>query len=244
MKLGASATCGGDLKTHKTAKKLMQKYSLITFFSLACVVTQVSAINISCVYNLESGVLEATEPWRNTLGNAADRACAEADGRRFSTYRNNSSSAAPIEQNPPNPNQGHQASAKEMAYANSSLLTPNMRPSSTTMSPSTYASSAEDKSVLQLVIRWARQAGYDVKLNNVLVTKSFPKHKVTYVDVPLSKLQPVQPQTTFVSALDALRRKFADKKFDALVFEAVADPQIHTAYLQIYEKPFSSSKSK
>jgi hypothetical protein len=222
----------------------MQKYSLITFFSLACVVTQVSAINISCVYNLESGVLEATEPWRNTLGNAADRACAEADGRRLSLNRSNNTFANPVPQSAANFVPTTQQSAKEIAYAKSSLLTGEARPSGPAMAGGAFAANPTDKTVMQLIARWATQAGYDVQLNNVLVTKAFPKHKAAYADVPLSKLKSIQPEATFVAALHGLRSKFADEKFDALVFEAVADPQVHTAYLQIYEKPSTKNKSK
>ena len=37
-----------------------------------------SAVNITCVYNVDTGVLEATQPWRNTLGAIADRICLSA----------------------------------------------------------------------------------------------------------------------------------------------------------------------
>lgn len=199
--------------------------------SLACISTSSFAIDITCQYNSNTGVLEATLPWRNTLGSAADHACADADARRLIlNSRNGIQTIGP-------------QSAKEISYTKSSVIAVNEHADSMTLPANSFVSKPSDKTALQLIARWAKQAGYEMQLNNEPVNNSFPKHKVSYADVPLTKLQAIQPAATFASAVYALRTQFTAAKFDALVFEAVTDPQVHIVYLKIYEKPNSKNKA-
>ena len=172
-----------------------------------------SAVNITCVYNVDTGVLEATQPWRNTLGAIADRICLSA-GR-------------PLQQNQP-------IAAQSQAATGAAL---SSKPNEDTEELiGKYNVLASDKTAVQVINRWAKQAGYMVKLNGHFVVDTFPKHPVSYADIAIAKAGETLPQKTLRDAVTALRAKFVGPAYEKLTFNTVVDPNATTIYIEINPK--------
>jgi hypothetical protein len=89
----------------------------------------------------------------------------------------------------------------------------------------------DDSSVIQMLIRWGASAGYQTKLNGVVVTNTFPKHTVAYSDAPISLLTQIKPKINLSKAVFDVRANLIGTKKDASTFEALVDSQNQTIFI-------------
>lgn len=94
-----------------------------------------------------------------------------------------------------------------------------------------------DKTVMQLINRWAIQSGYKILLNGQVVSSEFPKHSVQYQDVPIAKFKNgYEPSLGFSAALSEIQKTFQLPAFKGLDFQMTLDEKAKTAVIQIQEK--------
>jgi hypothetical protein len=156
---------------------------------------------IQCKFNRDSGVLESTVPWRNTLGAMADKACLDADIRRMTSDKASGNLAA-------DPALGR-----------------------------IYSAGRADRTVMQMVSRWASEAGYQLIVNGEPASAAFPRHRVPYADAALSNLGFFEPVLGYHNAINEVKIRFAAPTFDGLDFRLVQDSQNKITYVTIAEKP-------
>lgn len=93
-----------------------------------------------------------------------------------------------------------------------------------------------DKSVMQLINRWAIQTGYKLMLNGEVVSPQFPKHTVRYLDIPISKVKSLEPTIGFPVAIALIQKSLDAPSFKKLDFQVNIDQKAKTAIIQINEK--------
>ena len=220
---------------------------MISLLPLVVAAHAANATNISCQYNPDTGALEATLPWKNTLGAAADKACADADARRLMHNRvaeqpvvvyRSAASFVPPAASKTVMDASMQAT---VAAAVKAVNAANAAEPKEVVQPEKFAINSTDKSVAQVLVRWAGLAGYEVRINEAAISKNFPKHTVAYVDMPIARAGLFKPQSNFQKAVQELRSRFATAEFSGLDFQAVVDPHAQIVYLRINEK---GSKTK
>ena len=102
--------------------------------------------------------------------------------------------------------------------------------------PAVFQVDGSDRSVVQMLVRWASSAGYQSKVNGIVTTDSFPKHAVAYADIPIELVGNPKPKINLAKAVHDIRNQFASGKFSELIFDASVDPQSQVVSINIKGK--------
>jgi hypothetical protein len=192
--------------------------------------------NIGCQFNPDTGALEATIPWKNTLGSMADDACLKADVKRSVAIRESRSSEShggASQFIPPK-----QTSVQKQVAITSGNQTKEVATVSAIFydGPAVFQVEGVDRTVVQMIVRWASSAGYQSRVNGVVTTGFFPKHAIAYADIPIHLAGVLKPKISLDKAVQDVKAKFSGGNFSELAFDASVDPQSQTVSINIKGK--------